>query len=58
MQPIYKALNPYQRYFQKYIIRKHIFISRSDSSGTHSAEMNVWDNIGLDPTASSGSVVS
>ena len=40
--------------FAKIYNKKHIFISRSDSSGTHSAEMNIWDNIGLDPTASSG----
>ena len=40
--------------FSKIYTKKHIFISRSDSSGTHSAEMNIWDNIGLDPTASSG----
>ena len=40
--------------FTKIYTKKHIFISRSDSSGTHSAEMNIWDNIGLDPTASSG----
>ena len=38
----------------KIYIKKHIFISRSDSSGTHSAEMSIWNNIGLDPTTSSG----
>jgi len=40
--------------FAKIYNKKHIFISRSDSSGTHSAEMSIWDNIGLDPTSSSG----
>ncbi len=38
----------------KIYTKKHIFISRSDSSGTHSAEMSIWNNIGLDPTKSSG----
>ena len=38
----------------KIYTKKHIFISRSDSSGTHSAEMSIWENIGLDPTISSG----
>ena len=40
--------------FSKIYSKKHIFISRSDSSGTHSAEMSIWDNIALDPTTSSG----
>ncbi len=40
--------------FAKIYNEKHIFISRSDSSGTHSAEMSIWDKIGLDPTNSSG----
>ena len=40
--------------FSKIYTKKHIFISRSDSSGTHSAEMSIWENIGLDPTISSG----
>ncbi|MEC8085484.1 MAG: substrate-binding domain-containing protein [Pseudomonadota bacterium] len=40
--------------FTKIYTKKHIFVSRSDSSGTHSAEMKIWDNIGLDPTTSSG----
>jgi len=40
--------------FTKIYTKKHIFISRSDSSGTHSAEMSIWENIGLDPTISSG----
>ena len=40
--------------FAKIYTKKHIFISRSDSSGTHSAEMSIWDYIGLDPTISSG----
>ena len=40
--------------FSKIYAKKHIFISRSDSSGTHSAEMSIWENIGLDPTISSG----
>lgn len=40
--------------FSKIYNKNHIFISRSDSSGTHSAEKNIWDKIGLDPTTSSG----
>ena len=40
--------------FSKIYSKKHIFISRSDSSGTHSAEMSIWDDIGLDPSTSSG----
>ena len=40
--------------FSKIYSKKHIFISRSDSSGTHSAEMSIWGNIALDPTTSSG----
>ena len=40
--------------FSKIYTKKHIFISRSDSSGTHSAEMSIWEYIGLDPTISSG----
>ena len=40
--------------FSKIYSKKHIFISRSDSSGTHSAEMSIWENIALDPTISSG----
>ena len=40
--------------FAKIYNKKHIFISRSDSSGTHSAEMSIWNKIGLDPTYSSG----
>ncbi len=40
--------------FSKIYTKKHIFVSRSDSSGTHSAEMSIWENIGLDPTISSG----
>ena len=40
--------------FSKIYSKKHIFISRSDSSGTHSAEKSIWDNIALDPTTSSG----
>ena len=51
---IYKALKSILEVFTKIYTKKHIFISRSDSSGTHSAEMNIWDNIGLDPTTSSG----
>ena len=31
------------------------FISRSDSSGTHAAEMSIWTKSGLDPTSFSGS---
>ena len=30
------------------------FISRSDSSGTHNAEMRIWSSAGLDPLESSG----
>ena len=40
--------------FSKIYSKKHIFISRSDSSGTHSAEMSIWDDIALDPSTSSG----
>ena len=40
--------------FSKIYSKKHIFISRSDSSGTHSAEMSIWNDIGLDPSTSSG----
>ena len=43
-----------QEVFSKIYNESHIFISRSDSSGTHSAEMNIWDEIGLNPTTSSG----
>ena len=33
---------------------EHIFISRSDSSGTHSAEMKIWNNARLNPRMPSG----
>mgnify|MGYP002817618295 CR=1 FL=1 len=32
----------------------HPFISRSDSSGTHSAEMNIWKQLNLNPKKHSG----
>lgn len=40
--------------FSKIYTKKQVFISRSDSSGTHSAEMNIWNKIGLDPSTHSG----
>tara|TARA_B100001248_G_scaffold260226_1_gene247883 strand:- start:2414 stop:3244 length:831 start_codon:yes stop_codon:yes gene_type:complete len=30
------------------------FVSRADSSGTHSAEMKIWDMVGYDPSKHSG----
>ncbi len=33
---------------------KSDFISRSDSSGTHSAELSIWDKANFDPVSSSG----
>ena len=35
--------------FSKIFREKHIFISRSDSSGTHSAEMKIWNGAKKDP---------
>ena len=41
--------------FTKIYNSKSMFISRSDSSGTHAAEMSIWTKSGLDPTSFSGS---
>ena len=41
--------------FTKIYNSRSIFISRSDSSGTHAAEMSIWTKSGLDPTSFSGS---
>ena len=41
--------------FKKIYHSKSVFISRSDSSGTHAAEISFWDQTGLDPSSSSGS---
>tara|TARA_Y100000389_G_C17459002_1_gene520261 strand:- start:43 stop:843 length:801 start_codon:yes stop_codon:yes gene_type:complete len=40
--------------FSKIYDYRQTFISRSDSSGTHSAEMTVWNNSKLDPSTYSG----
>ncbi len=32
-----------------------LFVSRGDDSGTHKAEMAIWERAGLDPTVASGS---
>ncbi len=40
--------------FSKIFKEKHIFISRSDSSGTHSAEMKIWNTAKKDPLIYSG----
>ena len=41
--------------FSKIYNNKLTFISRSDSSGTHAAEMAVWEKINLNPRIHSGS---
>ncbi len=41
--------------FAKIYYSKSIFISRSDSSGTHAAEMSIWAKSGLNPSSFSGS---
>ncbi|MEC7677051.1 MAG: substrate-binding domain-containing protein [Pseudomonadota bacterium] len=41
--------------FTKIYNSQSVFISRSDSSGTHAAEMSIWDKTGLDPSPFSGS---
>ena len=40
--------------FSKIYKYQHKFISRSDSSGTHSAEMDIWKNVSLKPGIHSG----
>tara|TARA_Y100000768_G_scaffold373714_1_gene342649 strand:- start:11124 stop:11915 length:792 start_codon:yes stop_codon:yes gene_type:complete len=40
--------------FSKIYEERQIFISRSDSSGTHSAEMKIWNNARKNPLAYSG----
>ena len=40
--------------FSKIHENNHIFISRSDSSGTHSAEMKIWSQLGINPAKYSG----
>ena len=40
--------------FSKIYKGKHLFISRSDSSGTHSAEMKLWSDTQLNPRRHSG----
>ena len=40
--------------FLKIYNQKHTFVSRSDSSGTHSAEMEIWKATKLDPSKYSG----
>ena len=40
--------------FLKIYNQKHTFVSRSDSSGTHSAEMQIWKAARVDPSKYSG----
>ena len=40
--------------FLKIYKEQHLFISRSDSSGTHSAEMTIWKNAKVNPRTFSG----
>ena len=40
--------------FNRIYEKKYRFISRADSSGTHSSEMDVWDRLKLDPAMYSG----
>ena len=40
--------------FSKIYKHQHKFISRSDSSGTHSAEMKIWNKLSIKPAVHSG----
>ena len=40
--------------FSKIYENKRIFISRSDSSGTHAAEIKIWSQLGINPAKYSG----
>ena len=40
--------------FSKIYEKQHIFVSRSDSSGTHVAEMKIWDKAKVNPNMHSG----
>ncbi len=41
--------------FKNIFDSKNTFVSRSDSSGTHAAEMSIWNKLSLDPKIHSGS---
>ena len=49
-----KAANSPQEAFKLIATTNSTFISRSDSSGTHSAEVNIWNKSNFDPLQHSG----
>ncbi len=49
-----KASKSVSEVFSKIYNQGHIFISRSDSSGTHAAEMQIWNKLSLNPREHSG----
>tara|TARA_B100000900_G_C20584518_1_gene718951 strand:- start:43 stop:834 length:792 start_codon:yes stop_codon:yes gene_type:complete len=51
---ITKNLSSAVEVFSKIYEKQHIFVSRSDSSGTHAAEMKIWDKAKVNPTMHSG----
>jgi tungstate transport system substrate-binding protein len=40
--------------FSRIYKKQYKFVSRADSSGTHSSEMAIWDKLSLDPSIYSG----
>ena len=49
-----KDSNSVLEVFSKIYNQNHTFVSRSDSSGTHTAEMDIWGKLDINPRSYSG----